>query len=46
MDILRLETVQWLALYGETADVRAAAREELARRKAWDVIVGGRYGQA
>lgn len=43
MDILRLETVQWLAGHGETEDVRAEARDELARRRAKDVIPGGRY---
>jgi hypothetical protein len=44
MDVLRLETVEWLAGHGDTPDVRAEARDELARRRAYDVVVrGGRY---
>jgi hypothetical protein len=46
MDILRLETVEWLAGHGETEDVRAEARDELARRRAYAVIVeGSRYDE-
>ena len=40
MDILRLETVRWLAEHGETPEVRESAREELAVRWAKYVING------
>lgn len=43
MDILRLETVKWLAEHGENDEVKASARDELARRRAYDVVVKGRY---